>query len=562
MGLLVAAFALPLRGLLRYQGPPMEEGFMLAFPQEVLRGAIPNRDFLHLYGPGSLWALAGAFKVFGTSLATERFFGLAQHAGIVFGVYAITRPWGRRLAVVCGVVSLLIILPPVGLTAMAWNGAVALGLWGVWSALGVHRRPADEHDEQATRRSRRLLFVGGLLCGFGLLFRPDLIVAVVLGLGGVVWGLRRHGYRPVLAGLGLGIAPILIHIATAGPGHVVKGMIVEPVFKLRGGRSLPVPPPWNHLNGFLQKAAALDRPGWALPAPATAHQVFLWFVITPVAALFVAGVGIWRYRRGDRTLRARSLLAGGLFGVGMLAQAVQRPDTAHFAWVSCVPLPLVPVAMAEIVSHLRATRKMRPARRPLAGQLAGSVLIVLVVAGLIPHFTTRTYVDLTKQTFGQDVFGFPVNRNGRNFYYGSPDVARAANQLVAGFDRQHPVPGQRLFVGPIDLRRTPYSDAFFYFLYPELVPATYFIEMDPFDSDPGSRLASDVRSADWLILSGVWSNWDEPNDSRKYGSNAANQVVKRYFCRVGSYGDRPDHTSPLFELYRKCRTPGTTAPAP
>ena len=50
---------------------------MLVFPERVLQGDIPNRDFLHLYGPGSLWALAGAFKVFGVSLLTERLFGLA-----------------------------------------------------------------------------------------------------------------------------------------------------------------------------------------------------------------------------------------------------------------------------------------------------------------------------------------------------------------------------------------------------------------------------------------------------------------------------------------------------
>ena len=101
LGLVILALAVPLRGLLRYQGPPMEEGFMLAFPQEVLRGSIPNRDFLHLYGPGSLWVLAGVFKVFGTSLATERWFGLAQHAGIIFGVWAVARHWGRRTATVC-----------------------------------------------------------------------------------------------------------------------------------------------------------------------------------------------------------------------------------------------------------------------------------------------------------------------------------------------------------------------------------------------------------------------------------------------------------------------------
>ena len=47
------------------QGPPMEEGFMLVFPERVLAGDIPNRDFLHLYGPGSLWVLAAIYKVFG-----------------------------------------------------------------------------------------------------------------------------------------------------------------------------------------------------------------------------------------------------------------------------------------------------------------------------------------------------------------------------------------------------------------------------------------------------------------------------------------------------------------
>ena len=67
---------------------------MLVFPEIVLHGAIPNRDFLHLYGPGSLWALAGAFKVFGVSLLTERLFGLGQQLAIVFGIYALDAPMG------------------------------------------------------------------------------------------------------------------------------------------------------------------------------------------------------------------------------------------------------------------------------------------------------------------------------------------------------------------------------------------------------------------------------------------------------------------------------------
>ena len=45
--------------------------------------------------------------------------------GLVFGVFALARPWGRRVAVACGLTSLVIVLPPIGLTALAWNGAGA-----------------------------------------------------------------------------------------------------------------------------------------------------------------------------------------------------------------------------------------------------------------------------------------------------------------------------------------------------------------------------------------------------------------------------------------------------
>ena len=180
--LIAAAFALPLRGLLRYQGPPMEEGFMLAFPQRVLAGDVPNTDFLHLYGPGSLWALAGVFEVFGDTLATERLFGLLQHAGIVFGIFAIARPWGRRLATACALVALVVIIGPIGLTALAWNGAVALGVCGLGPRPG--RAPAGRGRGDPVRRSAAARRRPAGRPGPALPAGPR---------GGGVAGLRRHG---------------------------------------------------------------------------------------------------------------------------------------------------------------------------------------------------------------------------------------------------------------------------------------------------------------------------------------------------------------------------------
>lgn len=563
------AFALPLRGLLRYQGPPMEEGFMLVFPQEVLRGNIPNRDFLHLYGPGSLWVLAAMFKLFGASLATERFVGLAQHLGVVFGVFMLARPWGRRVAVIAALMSLVIIVPPVGLSAMAWNGAVALGVWALWVALRARRAPETagwgagpdvlRHLDRPLpvteeRYAFRVLALAGLCGGAALLYRPDLIVAMSLALASVVWGQGRRAWRAVIAGGAVGVSPYLVHLAMAGPGHAFSGMVLDPVLRLRAGRSLPVPPPWGHLDGFLQKAAALRDTGWPLPQLAISNQVALWFYLVPLSALFVAGVGWWAKRRAPDSFRAQVLLSAGLFGVGMLTQSLQRPDTAHFAWVSCVPLALVPVAVAELLRVPTDTgERTWPARlrrsRPAAGAFT---LAVLVLAVAIPHFTLRTYIDLSGQSFGRNVQGFSINHDGRNFYYGNAEVAAAANELIADLDRIER-PGRRLFVGPMDLRKTPYSDAFFYFLFPDLEVGTYYIEMDPgMANAKDSGLADEVRKADYLILSDVWTPWEEPNSSRRFGPDEPNQVVAEEFCLVGSYGVGPVHPRGYFELYERC----------
>src|SRR5918995_2122674 len=128
VGVVVLTCLLPLAELWRAPGPPMEEGFMLVFPELVLDGQVPNRDFLHLYGPGSLWVLAGAFEVLGTSLATERAIGFLQQLGLALGILALLRPWGRWVAAAGGATAAVIVVPPIGLTALAWTGGVALGL--------------------------------------------------------------------------------------------------------------------------------------------------------------------------------------------------------------------------------------------------------------------------------------------------------------------------------------------------------------------------------------------------------------------------------------------------
>src|SRR5699024_2564531 len=97
------------------------------------------------------------------------------------------------------------------------------------------------------------------------------------------------------------------------------------------------------------------------------------------------------------------------------------------------------------------------------------------------------------------------------------------------------------------MRKTPYSDAYLYYLFPELPPATRFIEMDPgIANAEDSPLADEVATADWVILSDAWVAWNEPNESDRPGPDEPNQVVEEPFCTV--------EPTRLFDLLRRCPT--------
>ena len=529
LGVVALACALPLPELWRAPGAPMEEGFMLVFPELVAEGMVPNRDFLHLYGPGSLWVLAGVYEVFGTTLASERAVGVLQHLGVVFGVFALVLPWGRWAAAAGAAVTAVVLVPTIGLTALAWTGAVALGLWSLYLLCVPARR-------------RWTTLLAGVLAGVALLYRPDLVVAIVLAVA-AAWGpLGRSDRRRLAAGFAAGVAPYLVHLAMAGPGNVVRGLVIEPVFELRPGRSLPFPPSWGHFDGFLQKAGQLIEPDWPLPAPRSPAQLVLWLALlfASVALLVVVGA------RAARAGRGRRLLVMGLFCVGLLPQAIQRADSTHLAWVSCVPLGFLPAAAADVLCG------SRPAwgRRRMTLVTAGLPVVATVV--LAPTFIWGIYTDYVGRSVGiGELEQGTMRRGDRVFHYGRPDAVAAVTEMLPDVERISE-PGDSLFVGTGDLRKTPYSEAYLYYLLPELEPATHYIEMDPgIANSPESGMADELRAADVVILSSIRDDWDEPNDSRVFGPDEPNQVVEEHFCLVGSYGEGTFGRG-LFELYERC----------
>ena len=500
---------------------------MLTFPELVLEGFVPHRDFLHLYGPGGLWLLAAVYKLAGVTLEAERTVGFLQQVGVAFGVFAALRPWGRWIAAVGGVVAAVIVIPPIGLVALAWVGAVALGLWSLNATM-----------DGLERGSTRLVGLGGLLGGLALLYRPDLVVAV--GLSGVVLltALRGRDRRWYLGGAAVGVAPYLVLVAMAGVRTTFEGLFLDPVFELRGGRRLPLPPSWDHFDGFLQLAGLLEEPAWPFPAPPSPAQLTLWLLllVASVVLLFVMG------RRVVRSTGDRRLVALALFSAGLLPQALQRADSAHLAWVSCVPLGLLPAALVEL------------RRGSTRARVSAAAVPVLLTLALVPDFTWRAYSDYVGRGFGVHHASGTMRSGDRTFHYGRPDAVEAVNRMIPVV-RDVSDPGDTLFVGTGDLRKTPYSEAFLYYLLPELDPATRYIEMDPGVANAeDSGLAEEVAGADVVILSSIRDDWVEPNDSRLFGPDEPNQIIERDFCLVERFGEGLFGRG-LYELYIRCDEP-------
>jgi hypothetical protein len=531
---IAAVVALPLRGLYRATGSSMEEGFMLVFPRLVQQGKLPNVDFLHLYGPASLQVLAVWYRVFGYTLESQRTFGLLQHVAIIAAVYTLARVGGHLAATGAALVATMLIETPIGLSALAWHGGVALGLWAIVFSVraGVSGRPGD-------------WWWSGGLAGLALGYRPDLALAVSLALLVALWA-HRQQWRWLAAGLVVGLIPMWYHLAAAGPVTAIRGMLLDPVFELRPGRELPRPPSWGIVDGALQAVAEGLPPAWPLPAMAASKQLFFWFFAVVIVAIALP-VGIWWRHRSAPSRATKTLLVAAVFGLGILPQALQRPDSTHLAWVAVVSWSLLVPALALAVrSRLRAG--WQPA-------LAATTAVGLLMLAVCPFYTYRHYLLHSRVAVGDLPVPFLVERDGRRFWFGDGAVASALNQLVPDLEALTE-PGQRLIVGPADLSRTIYSDVSVYFLFPELEPGTYFIEMDPGLADAeGSGLADEIATADVLVLTNIWTGWHEPNASDEHLSQEANQAVADHFCLVERYEDN------LVLLYRRCDGGGGQSPA-
>jgi hypothetical protein len=486
-------------------GVPQDEGLLLVEPERLLESELPNRDFESFYGPTNTQLLAGVYAVTGPDVEAERTVGLVYRLALVGAVFALAAPAGILIAVVAGVTTGFFVAGP---DALAWYGGLALLLWGLWFML----RASRVEDPMWSLR------LAGILAGLAISFRPQFALAALLAALPVTLGGRSGVWRPLLGWSAVGLFPLWVHLALAGPVPVFENLVIDALFRSGPQSTLPYPP--------------LSSDGGKL----------LLLLVAALVGLAAAAVVAWR--RDRRHPEALRLAAIALLCLGLFPHVLGRVSAEGIFYVACVGVALAPSCLA---SPLLFPRVSEVERAIAATALTAAAMFIgarSLLDGIEANYVRAFGTSPDPVTAAYDRRENWVTWEGRSFPYSSAEGAADVREAMAAVDRLTE-PGDRWIVGPSDLQRAFYNQTFLYHLQPDLEPGTYHLVMTPGTADrPGSRLPGEVASAD-VVLLGAEVDWHALMPNSELGSDDATEELQRHFCLDSQIG--------LYSIYARCR---------
>ena len=151
-----------------------DEGILLVYPDLILRGYTPYKDFAALYSPGGSYLIAGAFRVFGESVSVET----RESCRYTVLVSDCRRNLPRRVHVnrIIAILSAVTSLCYFSLMALPYSvphlGAFACMLFAVFYA--------TRDDVNNSLSSKISALLSGAIAGLAFWFKQDLGVIAVL----------------------------------------------------------------------------------------------------------------------------------------------------------------------------------------------------------------------------------------------------------------------------------------------------------------------------------------------------------------------------------------------
>ncbi len=358
-----------------------DEGILLQGAQRILAGQVLYRDFFSFYTPGSYYALALLFKIFGSSLPVART-ALALAGAILSSItYLLARRvCSRAVALTMATLATLTTLPYRFLVLHNWDST----LWAclaLYSAVRLLQMPR-----------RKWAFALGLFSSLTVLFEQSKGAGLCLGLGIgflAIWFLQ--GRRSLLGGaellaLVIGLAgPIAITFAYFASQHAASTMLADWLWPLQHySRANRVP--YGYQNWSDDARHQLFGTGSLLERliKVLAISPCFWIPVLPLIAVGLLVYWIVRARRNsaaDEKSAYYVIMAAGFAGLSLSAVVV-RADIIHFMYLQ----PLNCLVLAWLLDGRDLPGRLLRSARPL---FTAYVVIALGMFGLAPLLGAR-----------------------------------------------------------------------------------------------------------------------------------------------------------------------------
>jgi hypothetical protein len=317
-----------------------DEGLLAYGAVRAAQGEIPHRDFVRLQPPLSFYTTAGVFKLYGTSLASLRIFGLSIFLLLPLLIYGVGRSFtGPLLAFAAAAPACILGLPYYNFVPLAvWQG-IAASL-----AAMLFLVPA------ALSQQQWLALPAGLLTAVSLFLRHDQAIYTIASVFALVTALSfaRHdsvsqtNLKRVLLFWLIGVAIVFIPSIVVwwkleALPEMFRQLILFPINTYRRTSSLPFPK-------LMVRRSVLDT--------ATVLLFYIPLVVQAIAALYLVQSILRRRFHRREAILSFLIVWSALFYL----QVVTRSDLTHLL-ITFPPLFLLTAFGWSIVRETMADHR-------------------------------------------------------------------------------------------------------------------------------------------------------------------------------------------------------------
>lgn len=440
-----------------------DDGIAAEGARQVLRGAVPYRDFWALYAPGSYYVNALLIKLLGPSLLSMRVLlplMVLVQAGMLFGI--LRRLVASRSACAAAALAYIAFIPIGITTANPMTDWLTAALAGAYCFVRWVEKPES-----------RWAYACGAMLGISALFRQDggvyaaFAFVVSATLLAPALGLSRWRAALAIAAPFIGIGAITIaYFASHGAlGAMIQDTFVFAVVAFPHSRTVPYPKPWDR--------SLIMTPYYVSPSQGFVYQLFTFWLLPAVLVAFAA-IALWRMGKGDAK--------GGNHSAYALACAA----AVLYLMISVRPVGMRvsgSIVLGLVVFAAMSTDRSRPLR------ICARAMLALALIGFISYASVWVW--------GHRLYG-RQKLTMRGGVYGGRGYTILID-MTSAYVRAHTRPEEKIFSGSPLIYFTAGRD-----------PATRYFEPHPCLTDTPAierlivrdierkRVRCVVRARDWV----------------------------------------------------------------